>query len=80
MKQSEFSMIYNYLYNMQNRFEEELRQAQVNLRYKKVDVVDCAEFMCCVERYNTFLQVSSDIRELLNIFDYNIRRERSGLK
>lgn len=69
MRKREVSVIYNYIYNHRQRLEEELRQQQVNLRYRKIDVVDCIETACLIERLNTFRQTTVDILQLLNLVE-----------
>ena len=69
MRQNEFSLLYSYLYNNQIELEREVQQMQINLRYRRIDVTDCFELACAMERLNTFKQVSEDIRSLLNVFD-----------
>lgn len=71
MRKNELNLLYSYIYNQQSRYEQEIRQAQTNIRYRKIDIVDCFELMCCIERYNTFIQVSRDILQLLNIVEKN---------
>ncbi len=69
MNNHEFSILYAYLYNNQVELEKEVQQLQTNLRYRSIDVTDCVELACAMERLNTFKEVSQDIRSLLNIFD-----------
>lgn len=69
MNNHEFSILYAYLYNNQLELEKEVQQLQTNLRYRNIDVTDCVELACAMERLNTFKEVSEDIRSLLNIFD-----------
>lgn len=71
MNNHEFSILYAYLYNNQVELEKEVQQLQTNLRYRSIDVTDCIELACTMERLNTFKEVSQDIRSLLNIFDKN---------
>lgn len=69
MKKSEINHIYAYIYNNRNRLNQELRQQQSNLRYRDIDVVDCIELACCIERRNTFNQMSADILHLLHLYE-----------
>lgn len=73
MRQSEFSLIYSYLYNNLLQCEDTVRQLQTNIRYRKIDVTDCFELACAMERLNTFRQVSDDLRAILNIFDRKVK-------
>lgn len=76
MRKNELSLLYSYIYNQQSRYEQEIRQSQTNIRYRKIDIVDCFELMCCIERYNTFMQVSRDILQLLNIVEKSAENEK----
>lgn len=69
MRQNEFSLLYSYLYNNKVQYEREVQQLQTNLRYRSIDVTDCIELACALERLNTFNHVSNDIVSLLSIFD-----------
>lgn len=67
MKKNEMALVYNYIYNEQQRYEEELRQLQTNIRYRRIDVSDCTELTCAIERLNTFMQVTRNIMTLLKM-------------
>lgn len=67
MRQNEVKLLYSYLYNNQLRYENDVHQLQRNIRYRRIDVVDCMELACALERLNTFAEVSKDIRTLLHI-------------
>lgn len=69
MKRWEINTVYNYIYNNRQRLEEELREQQAKLRYRKIDVVDCIETACIIERLNTFRQMSCDILQLLKLVE-----------
>lgn len=69
MKKVEINLVYNYIYNHRQRLEEELRQQQANLRYRKIDVVDCIETACLIERVNTFRQTTKDILQFLKLVE-----------
>lgn len=75
MKKVEINLVYNYIYNHRQRLEEDLRQQQANLRYRKIDVVDCMELMCSMERYQMFLAMSKDILQLLKLVELDEIRE-----
>lgn len=75
MRQSEFSLLYAYLYNNQLELEQEVKQMQTNIRYRRIDETDCFELACAIERLNTFKQVSEDIRSMLSIFDKKCKKE-----
>ena len=60
-------LLYSYIYNQRQQLESELLQAQTNIRYRRIDVVDCTELTCTIERLNTFNQVTKDIMNLLRL-------------
>lgn len=69
MRKSEYFIILEYLYNNEVKIESELNQAITNIRYRKIDITDCSELAALIERYNTFKQVSNDLRTLLDVFN-----------
>lgn len=69
MKKVEINLVYNYIYNQRQKLEEELKQQQANLRYRKIDIVDCIETACLIERLNTFRQTTVDILQLLKLVE-----------
>lgn len=70
MREREIVLLMQYIMNNQQRLEEELRELQNNLRYRKVDVNDCVELMLCKERFETFTRVTKDIVALLHLGTY----------
>lgn len=71
MKKLEVAAVCNYIYNNRSRLEYEVRELQSNLRYRQIDVVDCIETACAIERLNTFNQTTKDILTLLNLIELN---------
>ncbi len=67
MREKEKALIFSYILSQQKNLEDELQQLQSNIRYRKIDVVDCVEMMCVIERMNAFCQFSRDIISLLNL-------------
>lgn len=55
--------------NNRNRLEDEVRELQTNLRFRKIGVSDCIELASALERLDTFKQVTKDIRTLLKMCD-----------
>lgn len=72
MKKHELNLLYNYIYNNRFRLESELKQLQQNIRYRSVDVVDCSELACTIERLSTFIQTTKDIMKLLSLSEIDI--------
>lgn len=53
--------------NNRIRLKNEVRTLQAQLRYREIDVVDCIELACAIERYNTFKETTNQIKALLNL-------------
>lgn len=69
MKRTELSLLDAYVYNNRTRLEDEVRELQTNLRFRKVGVSDCIELASALERLDMFKQVTKDIRILLKMCD-----------
>lgn len=67
MKQSELTLLYSYIYNNRLMLKNEVRTMQANLRYREIDVIDCLELALAVERYNTFIETTNQIKSLLKM-------------
>lgn len=57
MKKSELSLLYSYILNNRIRLKSD----------REIDVVDCIELACSIERYNTFKEITNQIKALLNL-------------
>lgn len=67
MRQSEKDIINEYLYNNYCRLEERCQTLQNNLRFRRVDMVDCIELACALQEFETFKEISVHIRILLKL-------------
>lgn len=67
MKQSEKVLIMQYIYNNYCRLEANVHTLQSNLRFRKIDVVDCIELACAIQEFDTFKEVTKHIRILLKL-------------
>lgn len=67
MRQSELALIMAYIYNNRKRLEDNVRQLQTNVRYRRIDLPDCVELLCAQQELETFLEVTNQIRAILNI-------------
>lgn len=56
-----------YFYNNRCRLEEEVKQLQTNVRFRKIDITDCVELICAIQRLETFSEVTRDVLALLKI-------------
>lgn len=50
----EKEMFLAFEYNHREYLEQNVKQIQQNLRYRKIDTVDCIELICAIERLNAF--------------------------
>ena len=69
MKEKEIAYIYSYLVHNQIDLEDEIHRFISNIRYRSVDISDCFELAILLERYETFMKISADIRQILKLFD-----------
>ena len=44
-----------------------LNTLQNNIRFRKIDVADCMEYICALQEFETFKEVTKHIRILLKI-------------
>ena len=65
MKNNEVELLWRYIINNLTALEQEVQQLQQNLRYRRIDTIDCHELALAIERLNTFRKVSNDILLLL---------------
>ena len=67
MRQSEKDLINAYIYNNYVRLEEKVTNLQKNLRFRRIDLVDCYELSLAIQEFDTFKEVTSHIRILLKL-------------
>lgn len=67
MRQSEKDLLSQYIYNNYVRLESNLNTLQNNIRFRRIDVVDCMEYICALQEFETFKEVTKHIRILLKI-------------
>lgn len=70
MREKEIILLLQYIVNNKQALEEELRELQQRIRYRKISVDDCLELAICRERLNMFNQVTHDIVALLKLGTY----------
>lgn len=56
-----------YFYNNRCRLESNLRQLQLNLRYRRIDSVDAVEVLYALQELENFNQIQKDILSLLKL-------------
>ena len=67
MRQSEKDILMMYIYNNTVRLENNVKQLQSNIRYRRIDTVDCIELMLAQQELETFKEVTKHIRVLLKL-------------
>ena len=67
MRQSEIDLLSAYIYNNYCRLESNLHTLSNNLRFRKIDVCDCMEYICALQEFETFKEVTKHIRILLKL-------------
>lgn len=50
----EKELFLTFEYNHREYLEQNVKQIQQNIRYRKIDTVDCIELICAIERLNAF--------------------------
>lgn len=65
IKQKE--LYFSYVYNHREFLVSEVKQLQHNLRYRKIDSVDCMELALAVERLNAFEDFCKCINVIFSI-------------
>lgn len=80
MKQCEKDVLSKYLYKNRVRLEDTVKQLQANIRFRRIDTVDCIELMLAQQELETFKEVSKHIRALLklerSIYDVGSEQEK----
>lgn len=67
MTQKEMMLLCSYIYNNRVQLEHEVHQLQNNIRFRSVDVADCMELICSLQRLDTFIEVTDQIMILLKL-------------
>lgn len=67
MTQKEMTLLCSYVYNNRIQLEHEVHQLQNNIRFRKIDVADCVEMICAIQRLETFIEVTNHIMILLKL-------------
>ncbi|MDE6775302.1 MAG: hypothetical protein K2J37_03245 [Ruminococcus sp.] len=67
MTQKEMMILCSYIYNNRVQLEHEVHQLQNNIRFRRIDVADCVELICALQRLDTFIEVTNNIMDLLKL-------------
>lgn len=63
---TKYELILSYLLNNEMRLEDEVKQLQQNVRFRKIYDMDMIELLIATVRRDMFIEVSKNIRDLLN--------------
>lgn len=67
MTEKEKRFILAYIYNNRCRLENNVRQLQLNIRYRRIDSVDTVELLYALQELENFNQITNDIMLLLKL-------------
>lgn len=65
MTEHEKILLFSYIYNNTCELENDVKQLQSNVRYRRIDTADCMELMTALVRLETFREVSEHILLIL---------------
>lgn len=69
MGRSHKELLHEYFFNEEIRMEEEIRQLQHNVRFRRIDDIDCHELMVATLRLENFREFRHNVLLLLNMED-----------
>ncbi len=67
MTKKQRALLYAYFYNRRETIERDIEQLQTNIRFRRVDQLDCLELIIAKEKLNTFNEVYKDIDFILKL-------------
>lgn len=67
MRQNEKDIINMYIYNNTVRLEDTVKQLQNNVRFRRIDSIDCIELLLAQQELETFKEVTKHIKLLLKL-------------
>ena len=68
MREREIELLLEYFLHTLTYLEQDVQQLQQNIRYRRIDAVDCLELCLALERLNAFKKFSSEVRQLLKLY------------
>lgn len=67
MTEHEKTLLFMYLIHRGDLLEDEFRELQTTIRYRRIDSCDCIELSIALERLAAFREFSRDITALLKL-------------
>lgn len=65
MTEHERILLYSYIYNNRLQLENEVKQLQSNVRFRRIDTADCFELLVALIRQECFIEISEHILYLI---------------
>lgn len=65
MTEHERILLYSYIYNNRLQLENEVKQLQSNVRFRRIDTADCFELLVALLRQECFIEISEHILYLI---------------
>lgn len=65
MTEHERILLYSYIYNNRLQLENEVKQLQANVRYRRIDSADCFELLTALIRQECFIEITEHILYLI---------------
>lgn len=65
MTEHERILLYSYIYNNRLLLENEVKQLQSNVRFRRIDTADCFELLVALIRQECFIEISEHILNLI---------------
>lgn len=69
MPRSHKELLHEYFFSEEIRMEDELRQLQHNVRFRRIDDIDCHELLIATLRLESFREFRRNVLMLLNMED-----------
>lgn len=67
MKQSEKDLIMSYFVNEEMRLDDEFIELRNRIRFRRIDISDCVELICVMQRIADFHEFSIIVMRLLHL-------------
>lgn len=75
MREIERTLLMRYICNYRTKLEREVQQYSANVRYRRIDTLDCLELLLAIERLNAFKEITKDILLILDLKKYTETKE-----
>lgn len=76
MNQKEITLLMSYILNNRERLQDEVRQLQSNVRFRRIDSTDCTELLKANIYLEAFNEITTHVLCLLSL--YPDEKEKTG--